>query len=231
MVAESEDLVTDAGIACGLGVLLFVVSYSGIVCPRHVKDVSEIPHLQALVKCHRVLSAIFILLLLPLFWNAAADGHPVITPITSFGNGYSWNFGWARPVAHFAFVFTGSFLDFHPAARLSCLVGMMQAVAFDTLSSYDLGTQIACVASGNCAVPKHYSLLGLRLLNMRDLVSVALGTWGLLTIVYLTAIIGVCSTRYRFRFRQLHAGDHNRVWIMQNELAKRMRDRDDSSDL
>lgn len=106
---------------------------------------------------------------------------------------------------------------------------MAQAVVFDTLSSYDLGTQIECVASGNCAMPEKYSLWGLRLLNARDLASIMLGTWVLLLIVYLTAIIGVCGTRYRFR--QLHVGDHNRVWVMQNELAKRMRDRNDSNDL
>lgn len=230
MVAESEDLVTDAGLACGLGVFFFVVSYSGIVCGlRHFKDISELPHLQALIKCHRILSGSFIVLLLPLFWSAAADGHPVITPITSFGNGHSWNFGWARPVAHFALAFIGSFLDFHPVARLSCLVGMAQAVVLDTISSYDLGTQIDCVVSGNCAMPEHYSLWGLRLLNARDLMSVALATWTLLLIAYLSAIIGVCRTQYRFR--QLHVGDHNRVWVMQNELAKRMRDRVDSSDL
>ncbi|CAM9200680.1 unnamed protein product, partial [Laminaria digitata] len=147
----------------------------------------------------RILSGSFIVLLLPLFWSAAADGHPVITPITSFGNGYSWNFGWARPVAHFALAFIGSFLDFHPVARLSCLVGMAQAVVLDTISSYDLGTQIDCVVSGNCAMPEHYSLWGLRLLNARDLMSVALATWTLLLIAYLSAIIGVCRTQYRFR--------------------------------
>ncbi|CAM9123061.1 unnamed protein product [Hapterophycus canaliculatus] len=139
--------------------------------------------------------------------------------MTSYGNGSSWNFGWGRPVLHFSFTFMGMFLDSHPMTRLSCIVGIMQAVVLDTLSSYDLGTQIDCVESGRCAVPEHHTLWGLRLLHLRDLTSVTLATWALLLICYLSLVIGMCRTRYTFR--QLHAGDHNRVQVMRRELAKR----------
>lgn len=219
MVAESEDLLVDVGIACGLGLLLFLASFAYIVCYRHFRDVSELPHLQALIACHRIVLGGFILLLVPLVWGAAGDNRPVITPMTSYGNGSSWNFGWGRPTGHFALAFVGAFLDFHPGARLSCAVGMTQAVFLDTLSSYDLGTQIECVVSGRCALPDNHSLWGLRLLHTRDLASVALGTWALLLIGHLSLVIGTCRTRYSFR--QLRSGDHNRVRVMRTELAKR----------
>lgn len=219
MPAESEDLVTDVVIACVVGGLLFVTTFAYIVCWRHINDASELPNLRALIKCQKIISGCFVLLLIPLLWGAAGDTHPVITPMTSYGNGSSWNFGWGRPVGHFSFAFVGSFVEFHPASRVVCVIGMMQAVFLDTISSYDLGTQIDCVASGNCAVPDRYTLLGLRFLNVRDLASVALGTWALLLAGYLSLAIGACHTRYGFR--QLQAGDHNRVAAMRTELRKR----------
>lgn len=227
MVAESEDLVTSAGISCVLGSALFLASFTYVMCCRS-KLRQELPRLQELITCYRIVTGSFILLLIPLYWGAASDSHPVITPITSYGNGSSWNFGWGRPVLHFGLAFVGMFLDSHPAARLSCVVGMTQAVVLDTLSSYDLGTQIECVDSGRCAVPEHSTLRGLRLLRARDLSSVVLGTWALLLICYLCLVIGICRVRYSFR--QLHAGDHNRVLVMRRELAKRSaRNRDDDS--
>lgn len=227
MVAESEDLVTSAGISCVIGFALFLASFVYIMCCRS-KLRQELTRLQELIVCYRIVSGSFILLLIPLYWGAASDGRPVIAPITSFGNGSSWNFGWGRPVLHFGLVFVGMFLDSHPAARLSCVAGMTQAVVLDTLSSYDLGTQIDCVESGRCAVPEHTTLWGLRLLRARDLSSVVLATWALLLVCYLCLVIGVCRTRYTFR--QLHAGDHNRVLVMRRELAKRSaRNRDGDS--
>ncbi|CBJ30604.1 conserved unknown protein [Ectocarpus siliculosus] len=204
-----------------------MLSFSYISCFRS-KARYELSKLQELIVCYRCLSGAFILLLFPLFWVAASEARPVITPITSFGNGSSWNYGWGRPVLHFGLVFVGMFVDTHQAARLSCLVGMMQAIVLDTLSSYALGTQIDCVQSGRCAVPEHTTLSGLRLLQSRDLASVALATWALLLAYYLSLVIGMCRTRYNFR--QLHAGDHNRVLVMRRELAKRStRNRDDDN--
>ncbi|CAM9112809.1 unnamed protein product [Pylaiella littoralis] len=86
---------------------------------------------------------------------------------------------------------------------------MSQTLVLDTLSSYDLGTMVKCVESSRCAVLEHYTLWGLRLLHTRDLASVVLATWALLLTCYLSLTIGMCRTRYTFR--QLHAGDHNRV--------------------
>lgn len=218
---------TNAGVSCSIGFALFLASFAYIMCWRS-NFRQELPTLQELILCYRTVCGCFIFLLIPLYWGAASDGRPVITPITSYGNGSSWNFGWGRPVLHFGFAFVGMFLDSHAAARLSSVVGMTQAVVLDTLSSYDLGTQIECVESGRCAVPEHNTLWGLKLLHARDLSSVALATWALLLICYLCLVIGVCRTRYSFR--QLHAGDHNRVLVMRRELAKRStRNRDDDS--
>lgn len=228
MVAESEDLVTNAGISCAIGFVLFLASFIYITCCRSKLRRHELPKLQELIICYRIVSGSFVFLLIPLYWVAASAGHPVITPITSYGNGSSWNFGWGRPVLHFGFAFVGMFLDSHPAARLSCVVGMTQALVLDTLSSYDLGTQIECVESGRCAVPEHNTLWGLRLLHVRDLSSVVLATWALILVCYLSLAIGMCRARYSFR--QLHAGDHNRVLVMRRELAKRRaRNREDDS--
>lgn len=210
---------TGVVIAWCVGVFLFIASFVYILCIRHIIDDSELPYLRKLIKCERVVSGAFILLLIPLFSEAAGDNHPVVTPMTSYGNGSSWNFGWGRPVVHFALAFVGLFLDFHPMARLACALGNMQAAVLDTLSSYDLGTQIECVESGRCALPVNNTLWGLRLLNARDLVSIVLVTWSLLLVGHLCLVIGMCRTRYSYR--QLHAGDHNRVWAMQTELAKR----------
>lgn len=224
-MAESEDLVTSAAISCAIGFALFVVSFGYIMCCRS-KLRRELDRLQELIVCYRIVSGSFIFLLLPLFWEAASNGRPVITPITSYANGSSWNFGWGRPMMHFTLAFVGFFLDYHPAARLSCVVGMTQAMVLDTLSSYDLGTQIDCIESGKCAVPEHHTVWGLRLLRRRDLTSVVLSTWALILIGYVCLVIGVCRTRYTFR--QMHAGDHNRVSVMRRELAKRSaRNRDD----
>ncbi len=227
MVAESEDLVTNAGVSCTVGLALFLVSFAYITIFRS-KVRHELTQLQALIICYRIISGSFIFLLIPLYWGAASDGRPVITPITAYGNGSSWNFGWGRPVVHFGFAFVGMFLDSHPTVRVSCMVGMAQAVVMDTLSSYDLGTQIECVESGRCALPGHITMWGLRLLHTRDFMSVALATWALLLVSYLSLVIGICRTRYTFR--KLHAGDHNRVLVMRTELAKRSaRNRDDDS--
>lgn len=218
---------TSAAVSCVIGFSLFVVSFGYIMCCRR-KVRQELPRLQELIVCYRIVCGSFIFLLLPLFWVAASDGRPVITPITSYGNGSSWNFGWGRPVVHFALAFVGFFLDYHPAARLSCVVGMTLAMILDTLSSYDLGTQIDCIESGRCAVPEHHTLWSLRLLRWRDLTSVVLATWALILVGYICLVIGVCRTRYTFR--QLHPGDHNRVSVMRRELAKRStRNRDDVS--
>lgn len=219
MVIESIDLVTDVGIAFVVGVGLFLVIFIDVICRRHIRGESELPNVRVFIKFHRVICGSFIALLGPLFWEAAADNHPVISPITSYGNGSSWNFGWGRPVIHFAFVFFGFSLDFHALARLSCVLGMAQAMVLDTLSSYDLGTQIECVKSGRCALPENTSLWDLKLLNARDLTSVALGTCALLLVGYLSLVIGIC--RVRFSFRQLQGGDRNRVYAMRKELAKR----------
>lgn len=227
MVAKSEDLVTNAAISCLMGFALFLVSFVYIMNFRP-KVPQEVSKLQELIVCYRIVSGSFIFLLIPLFWGAASDGRPVITPITAYGNGSSWNFGWGRPVVHFGFAFVGMFLDSHPTARVSCMAGMAQAVVMDTLSSYDLGTQIECVESGRCALPEHITMWGLGLLHTRDFMSIALATWALLLICYLSLVIGICRTRYSFR--QLHAGDHNRVLVMRTELAKRRtRNRDDDS--
>lgn len=224
---ESEYLVKSAAVSCVLGFALFLSSFGYIMCCRS-KLRQELPRLQELIVCYRGVSGACMFLLLPLYWVAASDGRPVITPITSYGNGSSWNFGWGRPVMHFGLAFVGMFLDSHAAARLSCVVGMTQAIVLDTLSSYDLGTQIDCVESGRCAVPEHQTLWGLRLLRWRDLSSVVLATWALILIGYICLVIGVCRTRYTFR--QLHVGDHNRVSVMRRELAKRStRNRDDDS--
>lgn len=227
MAADSDSLVTDAGISCAIGLAFFLASFVYIWCGRS-KARHELPKLQELIICYRVVCGSFIFLLIPLYWVAASEGRPVITPITSYANGSSWNFGWGRPVLHFGFAFVGMFLDSHPAARLSCIVGMSQTLVLDTLSSYDLGTMVECVESSRCAVLEHYTLWGLRLLHTRDLASVVLATWALLLTCYLSLTIGMCRTRYTFR--QLHAGDHNRVLVMRTELAKRSaKSRDDDS--
>lgn len=219
MVAESEDLVLDVAAACAVGAVVFLITFVDIVCRRHIKDPTEVPNVRSLIKCQRLVTLGFILLLLPLFWEAAGGRHPVITPMTSYGSGSSWNFGWGRPSMHFALAFVGAFLDSHPVARLMGVAGMAQALFLDTMSSYDLGTQIDCVESGRCALPDGHNLWDLWLLNVRDLISIALATWMLLLVGYLGLVIGTCRSRYNFR--QLHAGDHNRVAVMRKELAKR----------
>lgn len=216
---------TSAAVSCIIGLVLFVASFLYIMVWRS-KGREEMPRLQDLIVCYRFVSGTFISLLVPLFWEASSDGRPVITPITSYDSGSSWNFGWGRPVMHFCLAFVGFFLDYHSVARLCCVVGMTLAIVFDTLSSYDLGTQIDCVESGRCALPEYYSLWGLRLLRWRDFTSVVLATWGLILVGYICLVIGVC--RIRYSFRQLHAGDHNRVSVMRRELAKRSaRNRDE----
>ena len=209
----------DVGIACAVGFVCFLAVSSCILLVRHPRDPSELPHARELIKCLRIVSGSFVVLLIPLFWEAAEDRPPLIKPLTSFGNGSSWNFGWGRPVGHFVLAFMGLFVDSHPALRASCMVGMMQAIVFDTLSSYDLGTQIDCVESGRCALPLDHTILGLRLLRIRDLASVAVATLALLLVNLLNLMIGHCRTRYTFR--QLHTGDLNRVAVMRIELAKR----------
>lgn len=227
MAADSEGLVTNVGISCVIGLVFFLASFVYIWCGRS-KARYDLQRIQELIICYRVVCGSFIFLLVPLYWVAASEGRPVITPITSYANGSSWNFGWGRPVLHFGFAFVGMFLDSHPAARLSCVVGMSQALVLDTLSSYDLGTMIECVESGRCGELEYYTLWSLRLLHARDLASVVLVTWALLLTCYLSLAIGMCRTRYTFR--QLHAGDHNRVLAMRTELAKRStRNRDADS--
>lgn len=218
MVADSEGLLTNMGISCAIGLVFFLASFVYISCGRS-KARHDLLKLQELIICYRVVCGSFILLLIPLYWVAVSEGRPVITPITSYADGSSWNFGWGRPVLHFGFAFVGMFLDSHPTARLVCVVGMSQALVLDTLSSYDLGTMIECVESGRCAVFEHYTLLGLQLLLARDLASVVLATWALLLACFLSLAIGMCRTRYTFR--QLHAGDHNRILVMRTELMKR----------
>lgn len=219
MTAESGDLITDVAVACTVGFLGFIIISSYIIFYRHLRDTSELQYLRELVKCLRIISGSFVVLLIPLFWGIAEYSRPVITPFTSYGNGSSWNFGWGRPVGHFIFAFTGMFSDSHPTARVSCFVGMVQAIFLDTLSSYDLGTQIECIESGQCGLPPGYTLLGLQLLRARDLFSLALATSLLLLITLLTLMIGLCRTRYTFR--QLYTGDLNRVSVMRMELSKR----------
>lgn len=210
---------TDVGVACTVGFLCFIIISSYIIFYRHLRDTSEVQYLRELVKCLRIISASFIILLIPLFWGVAEYRRPVITPFTSYGNGSSWTFGWGRPVGHFILAFMGMFSDSHPTARVSCLMGMVQAIFLDTLSSYDLGTQIECVESGRCGLPPGHTLLGLQLLRARDLFSLALATSALLFITLLTLAIGMCRTRYTFR--QLYTGDLNRVSVMRIELSKR----------
>lgn len=216
MGADSDYLIKKVGFSCAGGACLFVSSFVYIVCYRHRRDDSEVPYLRELIKCERIVIGGFVLLLVPLFWLALAGTHPVTTPMTSLGTGDSWNFGWGRPCINFALTFVGFFLDYHPAARMACMIGMAQSVVLDTLSSYDLGTQLECVESGRCA--ENVSVWGLRMLNARDLASITLATWGLLLICHLNLVIGTC--RIRYSFRRLHAGDHNRVEAMRTELAK-----------
>lgn len=218
MVIESETLLKKILFSSIGGVALFLVTFINVVCCRHLRDVSEIPYIRELIKWERIVTGVFIALLLPLIWGAAVDMSPVTTPMTPVGYGKSWNFGWGRPCMHFMLAFVGVFLDYHPVARFSCILGMAQALVLDTLSSYDLGTMIDCVESGRCALPDGHSIWGLKLLNARDLVSVLLATWALLLIGHLSLVIGTC--RIRYSFRQLHAGDHNRVAVMRAEIAK-----------
>lgn len=218
MAIDSFDLLLNVMLSSFGGGVLFVLTFSRTVCWRHIGEASEIPYIRELIRWERMVTGAFIALLAPLLWNAVADMRPVATPMTSFGKRESWNFGWGRPCVHLILAFVGVFLDYHPAARFSCIFGMLQSLFLDTLSSYDLGTTIDCVESGRCALPDGYSILGLRLLNARDLTSVLLATWALLLIGHLTLVIGTCRNRYSFQ--QLHPGDHNRVGVMRAELAK-----------
>lgn len=218
MVANSGYLLKKVLFSSIGGAALFLVTFIHVVCRRHLRDISEIPYIRELIQWERIVTGAFIALLVPLLWNAAVDMSPVTTPMTSVGHGESWNFGWGRPCMHFMLAFVGVFLDYHPAARFSCIFGMAQALVLDTLSSYDLGTMIDCVESGRCALPDGYTIWGLRLLNARDLASVLLATWALLLIGHLSLVIGTC--RIRYSFRQLHAGDHNRVGVMRAEISK-----------
>lgn len=188
------------------------------MCWRHVHDASEVPCTRELVQYERVILGGFIGLLLPLFWDTASGLDPVTLRVTLLGTGRSWNFSWGRPCLHLVLAFIGLFHDYHPAARISCLLGLAQAIFFDTLSSYDISTQIECIKSGRCALPEGYSLQDLKLLKARDHASVLFSVWALLLLCYLSLVMGACRTRYSFH--QLHAGSHNRTEIMRVELAK-----------
>lgn len=218
MVADSFELLFNVMLSSLGGGVLFLLTFSRVVCWRHIGEASEVPYIRELIRWQRIVTGAFIALLTPLLWNAVGDTRPVPTPMTSFGKRESWNFGWGRPCIHLILAFVGVFMDYHPAARFSCIFGMLQSLFLDTLSSYDLGAMIDCVEAGKCALPDGYSIWGLRLLNVRDLVSVLLATWALLLIGHLTLVIGTC--RIRYSFQQLHPGDHNRVAVMRAELAK-----------
>lgn len=188
------------------------------MCWRHVNDTSDVPCTRELVQYERVILGGFIGLLLPLFRDTASGQYPVTSRVTLFGTGRSWNFSWGRPCLHLVLAFIGIFHDYHPAARISCLLGLTQAIFFDTLSSYDIGIQIECIKSGRCALPEGHSLQDLKLLKARDHASLILSVWALLLLCYLSLVMGACRTRYSFQ--ELHAGSHSRTEIMRAELAK-----------
>lgn len=218
MGIDSIAVIINTVVSCLGGVLLFMAIIVHVTFCRHRKDDSELPCLRELIRWGRFVTGVFTLLLLPLFWNVATGMHPVATPITSLANGGSWNFGWGRPSMHFMLALVGVFLDYHPAARMSYVVGMSQAIFLDILSSYDIGKRLKCVRSKKCAPPKGYSVWGLRLLQARDHTSVVFGACALLLVFYISLVIGTC--RIRYSFQRLHSGSHSRVKAMRTELAK-----------
>ncbi|CAM9612753.1 unnamed protein product, partial [Discosporangium mesarthrocarpum] len=155
--------------------------------------------LRALIACERPLLGAILVLLVPLFVAVAQNAQPVHTPITSYGNGSSWNFGWGRPCVHLVLVGMGLFLEYHPAVRWACLMGLGQAIALDTLSSYDVQEEINCVGMGRCGLPAGYSWDSLWLTGVRDLTSLLLEVWALLLMAYLNTAIGPWNVRYSYR--------------------------------
>ncbi|CAM9640560.1 unnamed protein product, partial [Choristocarpus tenellus] len=182
------------------------------------KESQELPLLRSLAACNRVILGAILVLLVPLFLGAVSNSSPVTMPITSYGNTFSWNFGWGRPCTHLIFISVGMFFEYHPGVRWVCLAGLCQALALDTMASYDLHREITCVWDGRCALPKGYTRGGLRLAGMRDVASILFEVWALLLMAYLNLTIGQWKVRYAYR--HLHGGGCKRVREMRQELAK-----------
>lgn len=214
----SGELVVKAGASCFGGALLYVTAVVVTMRRRHLHDTSDLRQLRELVLCGRIVLGGFIALLFPLFFVAASKNYPVVAPMTSLSDGGSWNFGWGRPCVHLTLAFVGTFLDHHPAARISCILGMALAIFLDSLSSYNIGAQLQCVSSAKCALPGKYTARGLIFLRARDHISLLLATWALLLACHLSRDIGMRHIRYPLR--RLHQGDYNRVEVMRAELAK-----------
>lgn len=198
------------------GLLLFIVCIP-YLCSKKSNYQSNIA-VQRLLKVVRVCIIFVVVLLAILFYFSINLGIPTIRDTTT-NYGYSnstWNYGYGRPVVGIILISFGYIGNLSIYFRLLCILGCLESLCFDVISSVQLSEFIAST-DPNIAHAHNYSIDQLYMLYWRDIISVGFSTTIIYLVAYMNTLIGWFGNNY-ISYVKVEGGEYDHEAVMRRHL-------------
>lgn len=153
---------------------------------------------------------------LMLLYFAIGLGPPIVLhAYTSYGNGDSWIYGYARPLVGILCIGMGTMGDMHAMFRWMCVIGVVHQIIFNALSAFQIGQYIDQVKQLS-APTGDYTLTALNIYYWRDVLSFGLCIWILLLNSLFLSVVGLTNRPF-IRYQEIAGGDFDRAAVMREQ--------------
>jgi hypothetical protein len=181
---------TDARNSFIIGFGLFLVTLLIIRSQQSLFDEIVAKKITAII---RILSILEIFWMAPLLYSAMDLGSPIVLSTLPYNIGVSWIYGLGRPSLGIFLIIFGLIAGIHPLPRLLCIIGSAQALIFDSISAFQINDYQNQMRNNLAPVPSNYSTAMLSDYYFRDISSIVICTYLLMTTSFASVILGCCG--------------------------------------
>ena len=156
----------------------------------------------------------------PLLYCAIDLGSPIIFSTLPFNIGVSWIYGYGRPALGISLIVFGLIAGMHPLPRILCIIGCAQALVFDSISAFQVSDYQGQMKNNLAPAPNKYSTAMLSNYYIRDMSSITICTYLLMTTSFASLIMG-CSCPQTISYVRVDDEGLDRCSIMKQQSILR----------
>jgi hypothetical protein len=208
---------TDARNSFIIGFGLFLVS---LLIIRNQQSLFDEVVAKKITTIIRFVSILETLWMVPLLYCAIDLGSPIILSTLPYNIGVSWIYGFGRPSLGIVLIIFGLIAGIHPLPRLICITGCAQAIIFDSISAFQINDYQSQMRNNLAPVPSNYSTAMLSNYYFRDISSIAICTYLLMTTSFASVILG-CYGPQTMPYVRVDGESFDRCQIMKQQSTLR----------